>query len=119
MTSPAAPAITIAGTADLLSLIPHHIGYTPRDSLVVMGTGRWRSRFGVVVRVDLASIRNPQTGPWLARHIADVVADDGATGAVVVRYASPGDPSAHEDRALVEAAVALRARLDELEVWEA
>jgi hypothetical protein len=116
---PQVPTIVKARNgADLLSVIPHQIGFAPSDSLVVVALAGPRGRIGVTARLDLADIRHPVHGPALAEHVAGVVADDNARGAVIVRYAGPNDPPVHRDAPVRAFAARIRERVDYIDVWD-
>ncbi|MDR1295062.1 MAG: DUF4192 domain-containing protein [Bifidobacteriaceae bacterium] len=110
--------IRVSTGADLLSCIPHRLGFAPRNSVVVLSLVGPRCRFGVAARLDLPHIRHPQAGPELAAYLARVIADDGARRAVIVRYPSAGDPPAHLDGPVRMLAAAIGARVEGIEAWE-
>ncbi|MDR1152978.1 MAG: DUF4192 domain-containing protein [Bifidobacteriaceae bacterium] len=110
--------IRVRSGADLLSCIPHRLGFTPRNSVVVLSVIGPRGRLGVAARLDLPHLRHPQAGPELAAYTAGVMADDGAQRAVIVRYPGAGDPPAHLDGPVRMLAGVVAARVERIEVWE-
>jgi len=71
---------------ELLALVPHLLGFRPRDSAVAVSLCGPRGRVGLVARVDLADLGDPVHGPQVARSLATHLARDGARRAVLVVY---------------------------------
>ncbi|EYR62994.1 hypothetical protein N866_03775 [Actinotalea ferrariae CF5-4] len=71
---------------ELLALIPFQLGFQPRESAVVVSIRTQRSRVGLVARVDLEALTDPEQGPVLARSLVRHLVADGAGGVVLVLY---------------------------------
>ncbi|MCL2424474.1 MAG: DUF4192 domain-containing protein [Micrococcales bacterium] len=111
--------ITITHPRELLALVPHQIGFVPEESVVVVSLRRPRGRVGLVARVDLSVLADPDDGPRLAHGLVAHLERDHARSAVVVVYTAT-DPRgtahmAHEAvRQVRQAAYDI---LGELGVW--
>jgi hypothetical protein len=110
--------IRVRDGADLLALIPHQIGFTPRDCVVVMGVSGGRGALGMTVRLDLEQIRHPKGGPPLGAYIGRLMVDDGAVRAVIVRYHGIDDPPARLDTAVRGFVGAIAAKMEEIQLWD-
>jgi hypothetical protein len=73
---------------ELLALVPYQLGFRPRESAVVVSIRRHRSRVGLVARVDLAVLADPDHGPVLARSLVRHLVQDGARSVVLVLYSA-------------------------------
>ncbi|MBC7291693.1 MAG: DUF4192 domain-containing protein [Actinotalea sp.] len=71
---------------ELLALIPFQLGFRPRESAVVVSVRSHRSRVGLVARVDLDVLSDPEHGPVLARSLVQHLVRDGAGAVVLVLY---------------------------------
>ncbi|WP_199424229.1 DUF4192 domain-containing protein [Actinotalea solisilvae] len=71
---------------ELLSLIPFQLGFQPTESAVLLSLRGERSRVGLVARVDLADVADPEHGGHVARSVVRHLEEDGATRAVLVLY---------------------------------
>ncbi|MFR9729241.1 DUF4192 domain-containing protein [Saccharopolyspora sp. MS10] len=103
MTTPLNARIHIGDAGQVLAAVPHLLGFTPSDSLVLLGlhaTGD-AGAFGLTLRMDLpppehrrALTEYLSTGPPVRR---------GITGAIVVLVGTgPGDPRPQEEDAAEE-----------------
>ncbi|BCJ26921.1 DUF4192 domain-containing protein [Actinocatenispora sera] len=72
-----APAIRLAGPADLLAVIPYLLGFHPTDSLVVVGLREGRIAF--CFRADLAD-------PPAPHRIAAMLSAQSLTGVIIIGY---------------------------------
>ncbi|ADG74954.1 conserved hypothetical protein [Cellulomonas flavigena DSM 20109] len=77
---------------ELLALVPHLLGFQPRDSAVAVSLRGPRGRVGLVARVDLADVADAVHGPQVARSLAAHLDRDGARRVALVVYArdAPG-----------------------------
>lgn len=80
------PVVTMREPRDLLALIPYQLGFRPEASAVLVSLRGSRGRVGLVVRVDLADLADPDHGGQVARDVITHVVGDGASRAVVVLY---------------------------------
>lgn len=80
------PVVTMREPRDLLALIPYQLGFRPEASAVLVSLRGSRGRVGLVVRVDLADLADPDHGGQVARDVVTHVLGDGASRAVVVLY---------------------------------
>lgn len=87
---------------ELLALVPHLLGFQPRDSVVAVSLRGPRGRVGLVARVDLQDVADPVHGPQVARSLAAHLDRDGARRVALVVYAQ----DAAEPADLVPAAAA-------------
>lgn len=87
---------------ELLALVPHLLGFQPRDSAVAVSLRGPRGRVGLVARVDLVDVADPVHGPQVARSLATRLDRDGARRVALVVYAG----SAPDADGLVSAAAA-------------
>lgn len=71
---------------ELLALIPFQLGFEPTRSAVVISVRRARSRVGLVARVDLDDLVDPDRGPQVARALVGHLVHDGARSTVLVLY---------------------------------
>lgn len=78
--------ITISHPRELLALVPHQIGFVPEESVVALSLRRPRGRLGLVARVDLAVLADPDDGPGLAHGLVGHLERDHARSVVLVVY---------------------------------
>jgi len=100
------PRLRVSSPAGLLAVIPHLLGFTPADSLVVIGTS-FEGRVKIAFRYDLPATGGEAAG--IAAHAISVLARHDVTAAVAAGY-GPGPlvtPAADAIRA-----AAARAGLD-------
>jgi hypothetical protein len=97
--------VKVSRPADILGMLPHRIGFTPTESIVVMCLYGPRRRDGLVMRLDLAP--EPVDGQ-VSADLTGRAVRAGATGAVLVCYTDvpAAEASALPRRALIEALVA-------------
>ena len=93
------PTLRVRDPQELLALIPFQLGFQPRESAVVVSLRGPRRRVGLVMRVDLAELAEPDDGRQVARTMTAHVAADGGRDTVLVLYtdlpvASESDASA-------------------------
>jgi hypothetical protein len=90
MNTPAGrPPVRISSLTGLLAVIPHLLGFTPTDSLVVVGVGRTAERIQVAFRYDLPDPPDADAAATIAGHAVAVLAREHVAIAVVVGY-GPG-----------------------------
>ena len=82
------PRVRVSSAAGLLSVIPHLLGFTPRDSLVVVGVTA-AGRVQLAFRYDLPSSPNATTAAEITGHALGVLAQHNLPVAVVAGY-GPG-----------------------------
>ncbi len=78
--------ITISHPRELLALVPHQIGFVPEDSVVALSLRRPRGRLGLVARVDLDVLADPDDGPGVAHSLVGHLERDRAQSVVLVVY---------------------------------
>jgi hypothetical protein len=88
-TPPGRPPVRISSLTGLLAVIPYLLGFTPTDSLVVVGVGQPTGRIQVAFRYDLPDPPDGGTATAIAAHVAAVLARQQVTIAVAVGY-GPG-----------------------------
>ena len=81
-----ATTISVSEPRELLALLPHQLGFRPQDSAVAVSLRSPRGRVGLIARVDLPDLGDPDHGPALARGLVSHLVADGARSAVLVLY---------------------------------
>lgn len=102
------PTLRVSEPRELLSLIPHQLGFHPSESAVAVSLRPPRSRVGLVVRVDLADLADPEHGPHLARGVVAHLDQDGAERSLLVVYTA-ADPREGPDPTVAAALAHFRA----------
>lgn len=92
--------VRISSPADILGILPHRIGFHPRESLVVVCLEGSRRRDKLVMRVDLPRRRQEAE---VANGLAARAEEAGATAAVVVCYTDA--PRVRKERGLARSAL--------------
>ncbi|WP_456787348.1 DUF4192 domain-containing protein [Cellulomonas sp. P5_C5] len=111
--------LRVSEPQEILALVPHRLGFRPRDSAVVVSLRPPRGEVGLVVRVDLPHLADAGDGPLLARTLVAHLGRDGARRGILVLY-TDRDPrgddgtAQHAARHLREAA---EDALGEVAVW--
>jgi hypothetical protein len=85
-TQPHKSALRIDSIDGLLAVIPHLLGFTPRDSLVVLGGGPPRGRVEVAFRYGLPDPPSADTAAAIASHAAGVLSSHHLPTAIVAGY---------------------------------
>src|SRR5215471_18983850 len=98
MTTPHTPQLRISDPAGLLAVIPHLLGFTPEDSLIVLGLVPPAGRVHVLFRYDLPDPPAAELAPDIAQHAIAVLASHHMSSLAVVGY-GPG----HQVTPLVDA----------------
>src|SRR5690625_1250082 len=83
--------LKISEPRELLAYLPHHLGFQPHNSLVIVcvrGTGR---EVGLVLRVDIADIAHPDAGAYQIDHIIEHIGFDGASEIFLALYCTEHD----------------------------
>ena len=76
--------IRLRGPADIITVLPYHLGYRPKDSLVLVSLAG--GRLGFVARMDLPP---PQVDPYdVAKELAPLVAREAPEEVVLLTYES-------------------------------
>ena len=108
---------------EILSLLPYRLGFRPRDSAVAVSLRAPRGRVGVVLRVDLPALADPEVGAQVARATVAVLGRDRAQGTLLVVY-TDADPRLADDdeatavaRAVAHYREAADAPLGDVAVW--
>jgi hypothetical protein len=105
---------TLRGPGELLATLPLILGFTPVESIVVVGIGAG-GEIGPVMRVDRKDCLTPQVCSSITRALVAHLSRQGANAAILVSY------TAADVRVSCEAAVALRdglARLvSRIDMW--
>ena len=79
------PSRTLHGPGDLIAALPALLGYTPRESVVVVGVGT-ADELVTVLRVDRADLLRADLGGGVGRGMAAQLVRSGARLAVMVSY---------------------------------
>ena len=112
--------VRVSEPRELLALVPHRLGFRPRDSAVAVSLRPPRGEVGLVVRVDLPDLAHREHGPALARRLLSYLGRDDAARGVLVVY-TDHDPRAEEGgpahRAAEHFRDAAEASLGEVPVW--
>lgn len=88
---PARTAVRLEHTRELLTLLPHQLGFRPRDSVAFVALRPPGRSVGLIARVDVADLLGPG-GPGMAAGAVAHLAADGAREVVVVVFDDGGDP---------------------------
>ncbi|WP_124343797.1 DUF4192 family protein, partial [Cellulomonas algicola] len=99
--------LRVSEPRELLALVPYRLGFRPRDSAVAISLRPPRGQVGLVVRVDLEQLADPDDGGRCARALVGLLDQDGARRAVLVLYVED-DPRTGGARTAVRAVEALR-----------
>lgn len=83
--------IRVREPRELLALLPYQLGFRPERSAVAVALRPPRGRVGLVARVDLTDLAEPERGPALARRLVTHLVGDGAARAVLALYVT-ADP---------------------------
>lgn len=104
---------------ELLSLIPYQLGFRPEESAVLVSLRGERSRVGLVARVDLGDLGDPDHGPVMARSLVNHLVADGAHRCVLVLYTGrpPADVAGHVGAVRCHVADAADHHLGSVECW--
>src|SRR6201992_1280755 len=87
---PANPAaVRIGSPAAVLAVVPHLLGFVPRQSLIVIGAGPPRDRIHVTLRFDLPARPSPRVARDIAQHAVSVLTGQQQALAVAIGY-GPG-----------------------------
>lgn len=94
------PVLSVTSPADILSYVPHALGFTPVESLVVLTTGR--GRLGATLRVDLPSadpLPDGEATDFARAVLSFIDGDDEADGVLLIVYThalrTPDGPPPH------------------------
>ena len=90
--------LRVSEPQEILALVPHRLGFRPRDSAVAVSLRPPRGAVGLVVRVDLPHLADEEDGPLLARTLVAHLGRDGASRAILVLY-TDRDPRGEEGSA--------------------
>lgn len=90
------PTLRVREPQELLALIPFQLGFRPRESVVVVSLRAPQHRVGLVMRVDLVDLAQPDDGRQVARGLVSHVAADGGRDAVLVIYTDDPVPPLHD-----------------------
>ena len=90
------PTLRVRDPQELLALIPFQLGFQPRESAVVVSLREPQRRVGLVMRVDLADLAQPDDGRQVARTMVTHVAADGGRDTVLVLYTDAPVPPVHD-----------------------
>ncbi|KQR16367.1 DUF4192 domain-containing protein [Cellulomonas sp. Leaf334] len=94
--------LRVSEPQEILALVPHRLGFRPRDSAVAVSLRPPRGAVGLVVRVDLPHLADPTDGPLLARTLVAHLGRDGARRGILVLY-TDRDPRGEEGPAQMAA----------------
>ncbi len=112
--------VRMSEARELLALVPHRLGFRPRESAVAVSLRAPRGRVGLVVRVDLPHLADPDEGPTLARRLVAYLGRDDAAHTVLVLY-TDDDPrsfgTGEADRAAANFRDTAEPALGDVPVW--
>lgn len=78
--------IRTSDVREVLALVPFQLGFHPTESAVLVGLRGARSQVGLVARVDLAHLAEPDDEGHTARSVVGHLVADGARRAVAIVY---------------------------------
>lgn len=108
-------SLRLSQPRELLALVPHQLGFHPRESLVVMSLRAQNHRLGMIMRVDLAALMVPDDGERLALSLVGHLERDKAQQLVAVVYTS-ADPRPDPQHPVHEAVERLRNAAGDLQI---
>ncbi|WP_315096174.1 DUF4192 domain-containing protein [uncultured Cellulomonas sp.] len=111
--------LRVSEPREILALVPHRLGFRPRDSAVAVSLRAPRGAVGLVVRVDLPHLADEADGPVLARTLVAHLGRDVARRGILVLY-TEHDPRGEDGPAHVAARhfrEAAGESLGEVQVW--
>jgi hypothetical protein len=117
---PSLTTLRVSEPAEILALVPHRLGFRPRESVVAVSLRPPRGHVGVVARVDLAQLSGPADGPDRARALITLLDRDGASRALLVVYTDEdprGVPEHPAHRAAQQFQEAAAAPFGDVVVW--
>lgn len=103
--------ITTRDVRELLALIPFQLGFRPEESVALLSLRGSRRRAGLVSRVDLADLADPEHGPRVARRLVHHLVEDGARQVLAVVYSARAT-GARPDPDVARAVAAVREAAD-------
>ena len=80
------PRVRVTTSAELLAAVPHLLGFTPEDSMVVIGTTPPHARVKLAMRYDLPDPPDPDDAADIAAHAAAIFREQGIITIVAVGY---------------------------------
>ena len=80
------PRVRVTTSAELLAAVPRLLGFTPEDSMVVIGTEPPRDRVKLAMRYDLPNPPDPDDAADIAAHAAAIFSEQGITSVLAVGY---------------------------------
>lgn len=98
-----ASVLKVSEPAEVLSYVPHAIGYAPSQSLVAISLRAPRRRIGLVARVDLADVVGEYSSD-VVDDLATFLASDGAVALFVVVYTDEPLVQARNSRSMADRA---------------
>ncbi|AEE46292.1 DUF4192 domain-containing protein [Cellulomonas fimi] len=115
--------LRVSEPRELLALVPHRLGFRPRESVVAVSLRPPRGTVGLVVRADVDALADPVEGGARARALVALLDDDGARRALLVVYTDhdprlgPAAAGAAVHRAVDVFREAAAVALGEVHVW--
>lgn len=123
--------IRTSDVREVLALVPFQLGFHPTESAVLVSLRGARSQVGLVARVDLAHLADPDDEGHTARSVVGHLVADGARRAVAIVYtaadlqdwarweADPADVGRDPDDDVADAGAGPVARAAVLALWRA
>lgn len=87
-TPPPERRVRLGSLTSLLAIVPHLLGFSPDNSLVVLGTEPPRGRIKVTLRYDLPDPPDPEVVTEISAHVLGVLASQRIESAVAIGYGS-------------------------------
>jgi hypothetical protein len=81
--------VRIGSPAAVLAVVPHLLGFVPRNSLVVLGAGAPRGRIQLTLRFNLPDPPDPAAARAIAEHTVSILTRQRHVMAIVIGY-GPG-----------------------------
>jgi hypothetical protein len=81
--------VRIGSPAAVLAVVPHLLGFVPRNSLVVLGAGPPRGRIRLTLRFNLPDPPDPAAARAIAEHTVSILTRERHVMAIVIGY-GPG-----------------------------
>lgn len=111
--------LRVSEPREILALVPHRLGFRPRDSAVAVSLRPPRGVVGLVVRVDLVHLADESDGPLLARSLVSLLDRDAARRGILVLYTDhdPRGEDGPQQRATRHFREAAGKALGDIHVW--
>src|SRR5690625_3040633 len=78
--------LRISEPSELLSYLPHHLGFQPQESVVALAVRGHRRRVGLILRIDIYDLLHPEAGEERRNILRTHMEADDAHALILVTY---------------------------------